>query len=219
MRSNTPPRDARFATARWIALGSAFLLLLGVAFLLDDSIDRWVIATRTPGWETIAKTCSRFFAWHWLMLGAAISFFVAWRRRRRDGMRLLAVMMIAASLAGLSADVLRGMIGRTRPSATVEQGWYGVRSNSQWLIFKHAYNSFPSGHTTAATAFALPLFLWRRPLGVVVFPFIVVVASSRIYVSAHHLSDVIAGAALGAVIALLIWRRLPNDFPWRRARA
>ncbi len=191
----------------WLAGGAMLIVSLLLAFMIDEGLDRWIVRARTPEWEFVARMCSRFLAWHWLMLGAAGALFLAWWRQRRDWMRLLCVMMVAASLGGLTADIFRGLIGRTRPTAVAPQGWYGVYSNGEWLVFEHAFNSFPSGHTTAAAAFALPLFLWRRRYGVAVFPFIAVVAGARVSVGAHHLSDVIAGAALGSVIALLIWRR------------
>lgn len=220
MPQNSFPARASFSG--WTTVLSLLLLSLLAVFLADGSIDRWVLVHRTPAWEFIAKTFSRVFAWHWLMLGAAVALVAAWWWGRRDWMRVLCVMMVAASIAGLSADILRGLTGRTRPSAPVVQGWHGVRSEARWLIFNHAYNSFPSGHTTAAMGFALPLFLWRRRAGLVVFPFVVLVAAARISVGAHHLSDVLAGAALGSLVALLIWRRsnggerLVNAVrPWR----
>ncbi len=158
------------------------------------------------------------------MLGAALSLLLAWWKERRDWMRVLCVMMVAASIAGLSADILRGVIGRTRPSAQVTQGWYGMRSGGEWLIVKHAYNSFPSGHTTAAAGFSLPLFFWRRRLGWIVLPLIALVASSRIYLGAHHLSDTIAATLLGFLVASWIWQRSAAGerlvrVRWRRERA
>lgn len=194
------------ALERWIPAGALLALLL-VSFFFDGGLDRWVAAQRVPFWELAAKTCSRFFAWHWLMFGAVAGLLLAWRKGRRDWLRVLCVMIVAASIAGLSADILRAGIGRTRPSARATQGWYGVRSGSEWLIVKHEFNSFPSGHTTAATGFSLPLFFWRRRLGWLVFPFIAVVAGARIYLGAHHLSDTIAAALLGFLLAGWIWQR------------
>ena len=184
----------------------AVLLILILSFFLDESVDRWVAAHRFPAWETFAKLCSRYLAWPWLMGAAGMGLLLAWLCRRRDWMRMLCVMMIASSIAGLSADALRGLTGRTRPYVEA-QGWHGIRSGSQWLITKHAYNSFPSGHVTAAVAFGLPLFLWRRWLAFLVFPFAGVVGGARIYAGAHHLSDAVAGAILGSLIAAWVWRR------------
>jgi undecaprenyl-diphosphatase len=221
-----PLVTSRWPTRWWIAAGGLLVVLL-LSFQFDAALDRWVAVNRAFVWETAAKICSRYFAWHYLMLYALIGLSLAWWRGRQDWMRILCVMMLSASLAGLSADFLRAAIGRTRPSAKVAQGWYGVRSGSEWLITEHAYNSFPSGHTTAATGFALPLLFWRRRCGWLVLPFIGAVAAARIYVGAHHLTDVIAGALLGFLIALWIWRRtaagedplrvLPQR--WRRTEA
>ena len=155
-----------------------------------------------------AKLCSRYSSWPWLMLVALIALLFAWLKKRRDWLRMLCVMMLAASVAGLTADLLRGVTGRTRPSAAVPQGFYGVRNDSQWLITKYAYNSFPSGHTAAITGFLVPLILWWRRIAWVALPIICVVGAARVYVGAHHPSDIIAGTLLGAVIAVVVQRRL-----------
>ncbi|MEP6809417.1 MAG: phosphatase PAP2 family protein [Chthoniobacterales bacterium] len=200
-KAPSPPRSSV-----WIALGVLLLALL-LSFRFDLAVDQWVAGHRDLFWEGTAKACSRYFAWHFLILGAVGAGVIAWWRARRDLVRIFCVMIVAASVAGLSADILRGVLGRTRPSAKVTQGWYGPRSGSEWLIGKHAYNSFPSGHTTAATGFALPLFFWRRRWGWVAVPFIAAVAAARVYLGAHHLSDVLAGMLLGALLASWIWRR------------
>ncbi len=205
------------AIDRWIPAVILLALLL-VSFFFDGGVDRWVATHRASSWELAAKSCSRFFAWHWLMLGAVTGLCIAWRRGRRDWMQVLCVMIVAASIAGLSADILRGLIGRTRPSAQAAQGWYGVRSNSEWLIVQHEFNSFPSGHTTAAAGFSLPLFFRRRRFGWLVFPFIAVVASSRIYLGAHHLSDTMAATLLGFLVAGWIWQRSAAGERFVRAR-
>jgi membrane-associated phospholipid phosphatase len=61
----------------------------------------------------------------------------------------------------------------------------------------------PSGHS--ATAFSLAFCLSKLyPRGRVLwFSFALLLASSRIMVDAHYLSDVFAGAALGWLIAKL----------------
>ncbi|HEX8280130.1 MAG TPA: phosphatase PAP2 family protein, partial [Chthoniobacterales bacterium] len=179
---------------------AAAILCLGVlllAFLCDGVIDQWVATHRSAEWELAAKMCSRYSAWPWLMLSAALALLAAWLRGRRDWLRVVCAMMIAASLAGLAADLLRGVTGRTRPYAPVRQGFYGVHDGSRWLITKHAYNAFPSGHTAAITGFLVPLVLrWRR-VALAALPMIALVGAARVYVGAHHPSDIVAGALLG----------------------
>jgi undecaprenyl-diphosphatase len=62
--------------------------------------------------------------------------------------------------------------------------------------------SFPSGHAAAATAVAATLAWWNPRLAFLVVPLAVVVAVSRIRLRVHHISDVLAGAALGLLGAL-----------------
>jgi undecaprenyl-diphosphatase len=62
--------------------------------------------------------------------------------------------------------------------------------------------SFPSGHAAAATAVAATLTRWEPRLGLLVVPIAVAVAVSRVRLRVHHVSDVLAGVALGLAGAL-----------------
>jgi undecaprenyl-diphosphatase len=64
-------------------------------------------------------------------------------------------------------------------------------------------SSFPSGHASSAFTAAGVLAAGGDPLWPLYYAIAVVVASSRAYVRIHHPSDVVAGAALGAGLALL----------------
>jgi len=193
--------------SRSLALKLSLLaaLCIGVSFFFDAPLDTWTAVHRDPAWEAAAKTFSRYGAWHWLMSAAAVGLAVSWWRGRRDWVRILAMMMIASSIAGLSADILRGLTGRTRPYASAPQGWYGVRHEGQWLIGRHAYNSFPSGHTAAATAFATALWLVHRKRGGLLLLGAAAIAASRLYLRDHHFSDIVAGAFLG--VGTTAWTR------------
>lgn len=61
--------------------------------------------------------------------------------------------------------------------------------------------SFPSGHALYAVAFGVLLCAYYPALALVVWPFGVLVAVSRVVLGLHYPSDVIAGAALGWVTA------------------
>lgn len=62
--------------------------------------------------------------------------------------------------------------------------------------------SFPSGHAASAAAFATGVGLEAPALGAAVAPLAAAVGYSRIHVGVHHVSDVVAGAALGAAVAM-----------------
>ena len=72
----------------------------------------------------------------------------------------------------------------------------------------HSHNSFPSGHTT--TAFSLYLYisftLMNKTSGKLVFYTLAMLAGlSRVYLSQHFIEDVVAGALLGFMIAILTY--------------
>lgn len=70
-------------------------------------------------------------------------------------------------------------------------------------------SSFPSGHASAAVVAAVVL-AERDPLWPLYAGAAAVVASSRVYVKVHHPSDVLAGAAIGAGIALAARKLWPR---------
>ena len=63
--------------------------------------------------------------------------------------------------------------------------------------------SFPSGHTMHAAAFSIVAVAYFPALFWLVTPFALLVALSRPILGLHYPSDVLAGAALGAVIAVI----------------
>jgi undecaprenyl-diphosphatase len=106
-------------------------------------------------------------------------------------------IFIAVGLPGLLVTIVKRWIGRVRPSA---RGPFAYEPFS----WRPEYASLPSGHTTTAFAALVAIgaifpraraFLWGYAL---------LIALSRIVVTAHYSSDVIAGAAVGAFGALWV---------------
>jgi undecaprenyl-diphosphatase len=68
--------------------------------------------------------------------------------------------------------------------------------------------SFPSGHTLHAVCFTLIATSHVPELAVLLAPFALLVAASRVVLGLHYPTDVLAGAAIGAAIArgtLALW--------------
>jgi undecaprenyl-diphosphatase len=62
--------------------------------------------------------------------------------------------------------------------------------------------SFPSNHVTIAVSAAVALLLVDRRLGFGGLAVAAVIGFSRVYLGAHYVHDVLAGAVLGALVAL-----------------
>jgi len=63
--------------------------------------------------------------------------------------------------------------------------------------------SFPSGHTLHAVSFSLVAIDWLPWLALVLVPFTLLVALSRVVLGLHYPSDVLAAGGLGTLLALL----------------
>jgi undecaprenyl-diphosphatase len=66
--------------------------------------------------------------------------------------------------------------------------------------------SFPSGHTLHAVSFSLIAISAFPVLAVVLVPAALLIALSRVVLGLHYPSDVLAGALLGAALAMLTMR-------------
>ena len=76
--------------------------------------------------------------------------------------------------------------------------------------------AMPSGHASTAFAAAVSVGLVHPRLR---WPLVVLaglIALSRVWLGVHYPTDVIAGAALGAAIALVLWRASLRIFPEAR---
>ena len=106
-------------------------------------------------------------------------------------------MFVAIGLTGLADTILKRIIGRVRPSELGPLAFEPISWRSE-------YASLPSGHTTSvfATLVAVGLIFPRvRPL---LWFYALFIAASRVIVSVHYPSDVLAGAAFGAFGAIVI---------------
>jgi undecaprenyl-diphosphatase len=114
---------------------------------------------------------------------------------RRWGVLLLTV--VAVALADWTATAIKALSDRPRPFVRY--------SEPKVLVPRPHDSSFPSGH--AATSFAAATILsFAFPKAAPAFIVLAAaVAFSRVYVGVHYPLDVIAGAALGAIVAYGVW--------------
>lgn len=185
-------------------------LLLALALLspiesLDWSVARGVQQARRPEHEWVMRQATALGRPAIVAGGLAVA--LAADLASGGGWSTLRVAAGALVGTNLVVEGLKRAIGRPRPD--------GDRNR--------ANSSFPSSHAANALALACVLGArWRRGIPVF-FALAVLVAFSRMYLNRHFLSDVVAGAAIGAACAWAAgrWlgrrRRPPAGDPGARA--
>lgn len=198
--------------------GAGLVLVASIAgdgTALDEAVLEVFHRGRTPArstaWSAITDAGDSLF-----LIPAAVGIGLAWRSRRGDwlGLQLLA----GAYLGGAMLHwIAKPVVGRQRPGAdiafTIESGL-----------------SFPSGHASQASAFWTALALlalavasrhaWRAVIAATGASVVVLVATSRLYLGAHWITDVVAGTIVGVLWAGVLWWSLTTHAgPSRTVRA
>ena len=110
-------------------------------------------------------------------------------------------VFLAVGAPGLFVAIVKRVIGRARPY--VDHGPHPFEFHPFWTA---AYASMPSGHTTTVFSILVAFgSLWPRGR-TVLWIYAIAILVSRVVVSAHYPSDVVAGAVVGTVGALLVRR-------------
>ena len=113
------------------------------------------------------------------------------------------------SLAGISTQALKHIIGRPRPNhADFEQGF-----GFNFFSTDASFHSFPSGHSSTIFAVVLIMGLLVPRLKVFFLFFAFVVALSRVVVGAHYTTDIIAGGLLALISYKIVLSIFENHLP------
>jgi undecaprenyl-diphosphatase len=125
--------------------------------------------------------------WLWYALGLVLLLF--------GGEQRFVAVGSAALAAGVGIVIFRQLktgFGRKRPCEP--HCWATLLPPDQF--------SFPSGHTITAFSVAVSLSHYYSELAIGLFFCAISVAASRILLGMHFLSDVVAGAVIGTILAL-----------------
>jgi len=133
--------------------------------------------------------------WLWYSLGLAILIF-------GDHDRVAAVFAgtAATSIGLIIYTITKRTTRRFRPCLVEPNRWAAILPPDQY--------SFPSGHTIAAFAITLSVGQFYDPLFFPLLLTAVLIATSRIMLGMHYLSDVIVGMVLGGALGHLAFRLL-----------
>lgn len=200
-----------WATSRQLAIGAAVVIVAALIFmiLVDAPVTKAV--TRLPRWviwpfdQITDFGKSGWFLWPLGIVFLALAALPP--ALTRFSQRVLAAIMVrvgflftAIAVPGLFDAIVKRMIGRARPLVTGQVDPFVFAP----FVWRADYASLPSGHaTTAFSVLAAFGCLWPRARTALLL-YALLIAASRIVVTAHFTSDVIAGAVVGTVGALLV---------------
>ena len=186
------------------------VLIIALAMLFDRQLAGLAQALPEPV-KALFRFITRFGKSEWylipsalgalgLWLASRISLTVAAERLYRRYAQLCLFVFVAVASSGILVNILKVLFGRSRPKLLADDVYGFSYLRQSW-----DYASFPSGHANTAVAAGLSLaFLFPR-FRTVLLTIAVVIALSRIGVSAHYLSDVIAGGMV-AVVTTYLWK-------------
>jgi undecaprenyl-diphosphatase len=139
-------------------------------------VQKWALASTRAG-----------DGWIWLLIGLALLLF--------GGAERLEAVLAGGFACGASVLAFMGLkrvAGRRRPYHVEPHCWATLLPPDQF--------SFPSGHTMTGFAAATALSLFYPSLAIGLYLCAVSIAISRILLGMHYLSDVVAGALIGAAL-------------------
>lgn len=183
----------RVTIAVGVAVVAAAAIVAVIWLSADAPITAWAERINSDELENWIRLANRFGGgMNPVMI---IAFFlvagVAYSRRQWIGYAIR--MALAGAAAGILVQLVKLLVGRTRPEL-----WLGS--------FHHARasaSSFPSGHTVGAFALAGVLIFSAesKSLRVIAVILAFAVALSRVLAFRHWTSDVTASAAIGLIVA------------------
>ncbi len=137
------------------------------------------------------------------LLLLAVLFVAVWGRMRSLARRAAVAAGASAGIALLIGQLLSHVVDRPRP--------FVAHPGLVHLFAPHAADaSFPSDHATAAFAIATAILLRNRMWGLLTLAAAIALAASRVVIGVHYPLDVLAGAALGAAVALVLFAPGPR---------
>nr|WSY57607.1 phosphatase PAP2 family protein [Streptomyces sp. NBC_00886] len=151
-------------------------------------------ARHAPGWLDGAVSAWSTYG----LVVFAVLMVVGWWRARRVGaeaaVTALAVPVVVVAAYGIDS-LLKAVVRENRPCQTLRVVTLEVcPARGDW--------SFPSNHATVTAAAAVALFFVSRRLGAVAAVAALAMAVSRVWVGVHYPHDVVAGVAVGTLLAL-----------------
>ena len=129
--------------------------------------------------------------WFWILLGVVLLFF---KQTRKIGVTMLGALLLNLIVCNVT---LKPLVGRIRP--------YDIKEGIDLIIKTPHDFSFPSGHTAASFAGAVAVFMYNKKWGGAAILIATLIGFTRLYLYVHFPTDVLAGALIGSLCAIIVY--------------
>jgi membrane-associated phospholipid phosphatase len=155
----------------------------------------------SPAVKNIADVITRLGVSTWYIVASAVLFLLfhyVYKNIIHTARSLF--VFLSLSITGIFIDIIKWISGRYRPIELFNHGHFGFG----YLGAGYELTSFPSGHAQTAFTLATALTMLFPRWGIPLFLVAGAVAVSRVILTSHYLSDVIAGAGIGILFTMAV---------------
>lgn len=141
--------------------------------------------------EILVEFCASFLIW-FLFAGLVVLWFIDGKIKKEQVIHALFACIISA----LAVTLVKHFFPTLRP--------YMVNGGEVDVLVKPLDAAFPSGHTAQAFALSVTIFLHDRKIGWYFLMGALVVGVSRVVANVHYPLDIVGGAFIGTLVAVIV---------------
>lgn len=128
------------------------------------------------------------------VVGIIFLILLIWKKNR--------LMVISAAVSVvlsrlIIAEIIKNFLHQARPYIVLE-------TINKLIVENKDFQSFPSGHAAIFFAIAMAVYFFNKKLGIIFFISAILISVARIFVGVHWPSDILAGAVIGIISAIII---------------
>jgi undecaprenyl-diphosphatase len=177
---------------------------MGWVEAIDSRLFLWLNGQHAGWLDTVMVSITEM--WPWIPIYILLAYLVIKQYGRKSLWIFLAVGLVILCSDQLSAHVCKPLFHRLRPCFNPEfEGMVhlpkGLPGGRYGFVSSHAANTF-----AVATFLTAALRKGYRSIGWWLFAWALISSYSRIYIGVHYPGDVLAGAVLGILVGLIIWK-------------